>query len=45
MRSNEGSIQISSQILEKSLEEVHILVLGLIFIEIHRGPLFHLNLL
>ena len=39
MRLNEGSIQISSQMLAKSLKEVPILVLGLIFIEITRGPL------
>ena len=38
MRLNEGSIQISSQMLAKSLWEVPILVLGLIFIEITRGP-------
>ena len=38
MRLNEGSIQNSSQMLAKSLLEVPILVLGLIFIEIHRGP-------
>ena len=44
MRLNEGSIQISSQMLAKSLYEVPILVLGLIFIEITRGPLkFHLE--
>ena len=40
MRLNEGSIQISSQMLAKSLLEVPILVLGLIFIEITRGPFF-----
>ena len=39
MRLNEGCIQISSQTLAKSLEEVPILVLGLIFIEITGGPL------
>ena len=39
MRLNEGSIQISSQMLAKSLKEVPILVLGLIFIEITWGPL------
>ena len=39
MMLNEGCIQISSQMLAKSLEEVPILVLGLIFIEITRGPL------
>ena len=39
MRLTEGSIQISSQMLTKSLKEVPILVLGLIFIGIHRGLL------
>ena len=38
-RLNEGSIQISSQMLAKSLYEVPVLVLGQIFIEITRGPL------
>ena len=39
MRLNEGSIQISSQMRAKSLQEDPILALGLIFIEITRGPL------
>ena len=38
MRLNESRIQISSQMLAKSLLEVPIFVLGLIFIEITRGP-------
>ena len=38
MRLNEGCIQISSQMVAKSLWEVPVLVLGLIFIEITRGP-------
>ena len=38
MRLNEESTQISSQMLAKSLKEVPILVLRLIFIEITRGP-------
>ena len=38
MRLNEENIQIKSQMLTKSLKEVPILVLGLIFIEITRGP-------
>ena len=42
MRLNEGSIQISSQMVAKSLLEVPVLVLGLIFIEITRGP-FHVR--
>ena len=37
MRLNEGSIQISSQMVAKS-QEAPVLVLGLIFIEITRGP-------
>ena len=44
MRLNEGSIQISSQMLAKSLQEVPILVLGLIFIEITRGPFSYISL-
>ena len=39
MRLNEGSIQISSQMVARSLWEVPVLVLGQIFIEITRGPL------
>ena len=39
MRLNEGCIQISSQMVAKSFKEVPVLVLGLIFIEITRGPL------
>ena len=38
MRLNEGSKQISSQIVAKSLKEVPVLMFGLIFIEISRGP-------
>ena len=38
MRLNEGSKQISSQIVAKSLQEVSVLMFGLIFIEISRGP-------
>ena len=36
---DKGCIQISSQVVAKSLYEVPVLVLGLIFIEITRGPL------
>ena len=39
MRLNEGCVQISSQVLAKSLYEVPVLVFGLIFIEINRVPL------
>ena len=38
MRLNEGCIQISSQMVAKSLSEVPVLVLGLSFIGITRGP-------
>ena len=38
MRLNEGCIQISSQIVATSLEEVPVLMFGRIFIEITRGP-------
>ena len=42
MRLNEGSIQISSQTVAKSLQEIPGLMFGLIFIEITTGP-FLLN--
>ena len=38
MRLNDGCIQISSQLVAKCLQEVPVLVLGLIFIEITRDP-------
>ena len=38
MRLNDGCIQISSQVVPKSLQEVPVLMFGLIFIEITRGP-------
>ena len=38
MRLNEGSKQISSQIVAKTLYEVPVLMFGLFFIEITRGP-------
>ena len=38
MRLNEGCLQISSQIVAKSLQEDPVLMYGLIFIKITRGP-------